>query len=76
MDFFPALGFGDIASLSPDGSKIAAIYYPWTVLSKQSKYIIFRGLLSGILSDDPKKIIEFRNFECDINTYLTLTITT
>jgi hypothetical protein len=75
-DFFPALGFGDIAVLDADKLSIAAIYYPWTVSSETSKYIIFRGILSGFVSSSIGKKIEFKNFNIDIGNYLTLTITT
>jgi len=73
-DFFPALGFGDITFL--DAENIAAIYYPWTFFSKKSKYIIFRGMISGFVSDSIKKKIEFKNYDIDIKDFLTLTIKT
>jgi len=72
-DFFPAIGFGDITVLDPDKC-IAAIYYPWSVFSEKSKYIIFRGMLSGIVSSSLEKNIKFNNFTIDKGTYLTLTI--
>lgn len=71
-DFFPALGFGDVTFL--DTYSIAAIYYPWTVFSEKSKYIIFRGIMSGIVSDSIGERVEFKNFNIDIGNYLTLTI--
>ncbi|OYT58314.1 hypothetical protein B6U70_00940 [Euryarchaeota archaeon ex4484_162] len=75
-DFFPALGFGDILFVDSDRSNktIAAIYYPWTVFSEKSKYIIFRGLMSGIVSSSIGEKIEFRNFETHVGDYLTLII--
>jgi len=74
IDFFPALGFGDITFL--DSNKIAAVYYPWTIYSETSKYIIFRGIMSGIISDSIGKKIEFNNFDVSISEYLSITITT
>ena len=72
-DFFPALGFGDITFL--DSNTIAAIYYPWTIFSEESKYIIFRGIVSGFVSDALKQKIEFKNYTTNIEDFLTLTIT-
>lgn len=73
-DFFPALGFGDIAVLDADKLSIATIYYPWTVFSETSKYIIFRGIMSGFVSSSLEKKIEFKNFNIDMGNYLTLTM--
>lgn len=71
-DFFPALGFGDLIFL--DSNSVAAIYYPWTIFSEKSKYIIFRGIISGFVSDSLKKKIEFKNYDVDVKDFLTLTI--
>jgi hypothetical protein len=73
IDFFPALGFGDITFL--DSNSIAAVYYPWTIHSETTKYIIFRGIMSGIASDSTDEKIEFRNYDVSIRDNLTLTIT-
>lgn len=74
MDFFPALGFGEVFILEPDTFDITAVYYPWTVYSEKSKYIIFRGMMSGIVSSSIDKNIEFKNFKINVEDYLTLTI--
>jgi len=74
MDFFPALGFGEIFFLNHYKMTIGAVYYPWTKFSEKSKYIIFRGILSGIISNAKNKEIIFTNFDVDIKSYLTLTI--
>lgn len=74
MDFFPALGFGEIFFLNHDKMTIATVYYPWTKFSEKSKYIVFRGILSGIISNAINKEIIFTNFDVDIKSYLTLTI--
>jgi hypothetical protein len=73
-DFFPALGFGDLTVTDPEKITISAIYYPWTIYSEKSKYIIFRGVLSGFISSALEKEIKLNNFDIDINNYLTLTI--
>ncbi len=73
-DYYPALGFGDITVLDKSVPTIASIYYPWTVFSEESKYTIFRGIMSGIASDSKGEKIEFNNYDVDIGEYLTLTI--
>jgi len=73
-DFFPALGFGDVFVLDHTAPRIAAVYYPWTAYSEQSKYIIFRGIMSGFISNSIGKHIEFTNQKITIRTDLTLTI--
>ncbi len=75
-DFFPSLGFGDIIVFDTEGYKIGSMYFPWTSLSERSKYIIFRGLMSGIVSSAIDKKVEFKNYTTHIRNYLTLTITT
>lgn len=74
-DFFSALGFGDIFVSNSDPIKIISIYYPWTIFSEKSKYIIFRGIMSGIVSSSIDKKIEFFNFNLNARNYLTLTMT-
>jgi len=74
-DFFSALGFGDILVVDSENLRIVTMFYPWTIFSKQTKYIIYRGIMSGIVSDATGKDIKFNNFNEDISQYLTLTIT-
>ena len=50
------------------------MYYPWTIFSGTSKYIILRGMLSGFLSGALNKNIELTKFEIDVKSYLTLTM--
>jgi len=73
-DFFSALGFGDIFVSDSDLIKIISIYYPWTIFSEKSKFIIFRGIMSGILSSSIDKKVEFNNINLNSKNYLTLTI--
>ncbi|MEM0467565.1 MAG: hypothetical protein QXX20_08265 [Candidatus Thermoplasmatota archaeon] len=74
MDFFPALGFGELLFLDHNKPTIASIYYPWSKFSKKSKYIILRAVLSGIISNALNKEIIFTNYDVDIVSYLTLTM--
>ncbi|MEM0493589.1 MAG: hypothetical protein QXS02_06535 [Candidatus Thermoplasmatota archaeon] len=73
-DFFPALGFGDVFVFDPNIPSIAAIYYPWTMFSEKSNYIIFRGIMSGLVSNSVGKNIKFNNWKITVRSYLTLTI--
>ncbi len=73
-DFFSAIGFGDILIIEPDKISITFVYYPWTVFSKDCKYIIIRGIMSGILSKVTGKNISFNNVNIKIENYLTVTI--
>jgi len=75
-DFFPALGFGDILIIDSDELKIGVTYYPWTVFSNQSEYIIFRGIMSGFVSKSLDRTIKFSNFDINTRDYLTLMIKT
>ncbi|MBN2065453.1 MAG: hypothetical protein JW771_01415 [Candidatus Thermoplasmatota archaeon] len=75
-DFFPALGFGDILAIDSDELKIGVTNYPWTVFSNQSKYIIFRGIMSGFVSNSLDRVIKFNNFDINTRGYLTLMIKT
>ncbi len=74
LDFFPALGFGETLFLNPNNLNITVIYYPWTTFSVQSRYTVFRGVMSGFVSSSIGKRIEFKNFKIEIGNYLTLTI--
>lgn len=73
-DFFPALGYGDILVIDSDKLQIGVLYYPWTIFSEESKYTIFRGIMSGIVSSSLGKKIDFKEFNIGISNYLTLTI--
>ncbi|MEM4257622.1 MAG: hypothetical protein QXL17_00510 [Candidatus Thermoplasmatota archaeon] len=74
IDFFPAIGFGDVMVNDSQGFKITSVYYPWTTFSEKAKYTIFRGILSGFISASLNMNILFKNFTIDIGEYLTLTI--
>jgi predicted hydrocarbon binding protein/CRISPR/Cas system CSM-associated protein Csm2 small subunit len=73
-DYYPALGFGDINISDSNDIKVASVFYPWTIFSEKSRYIIFRGIMSGFISDSIGERIDFKNFDLKISNYLTLTI--
>jgi hypothetical protein len=72
MDFFPALGFGDI--FVANEKKVIVQFYPWTDFSNKSKYIIFRGMLSGFITASLNKTVEFNKYDINIDDHLTLII--
>jgi len=74
MDFFSGVGFGESIFVEHDPPKIVTIFYPWSVYSEQSKYIIFRGILSGFVSEAMGKDIHFNNYKITIRDSLSLTI--
>ena len=73
-DFFSSLGFGDIFVKDSDKLKISFMYYPWTIYSKESNYIILRGIMSGIVSSLSGKKIRFTNVDVNIGEFLTIVI--
>lgn len=76
MDFFSGIGFGESIFVEYNPPTIVTIYYPWSVYSERSKYVIFRGILSGFVSESTGKDIRFRNFKILIRDSLTIIITT
>ena len=73
-DFFPSLGFGDILIVDSNKLSIGVTHYPWSVFSDQSEYIIFRGVMSGFVSNSLGRPIKFNDFDINTRDYLTLII--
>jgi len=72
MDFFPALGFGDILV---SGKDVFVNYFPWTKWADDVDFTMFRGMLSGVMSGFTGKKVELKNIEKDISQgYLSLHI--
>lgn len=64
MDFMSALGWGDILVLKEKGKyKVIIDYFPWTKFASDINFIMFRGMISGILSTDRK--VTLRKIEKD-----------
>jgi predicted hydrocarbon binding protein len=64
MDYMSAMGWGDLLILETDNKyKVASNYYPWTVYSQNSKYLLFRGLISGMISQTIGKEVKLTNLE-------------
>jgi len=73
-DFFSALGFGDIFVVDSHPVKISFFYFPWTTYCKDLKFLIIRGIMSGIVSDSLGKEIIFHSYDIKQEKFLTLTI--
>ena len=59
MDFISALGWGDILILTKKNKyNIIVNYFPWTKWVNEIDFIMFRGILSGMLSTDRKVILK------------------
>jgi len=66
MDFFPALGFGDIlATESGEKYKIYVNYFPWLNWWKDIDFTMFRGMLSGVISGFTEKKVELKKIKKD-----------
>ncbi len=51
MDFFPALGFGDMLAVRRrDHYQIYVDYFPWLQWHDEIDFTMFRGMVSGVLS--------------------------
>jgi len=78
MDFFPALGFGDILVIrKKDEYEIFVNQFPWLEDWKEVDFTMFRGMLSGVLSELTGEEIELRKIKKNISSgSLSLYITT
>jgi len=76
-DFFPALGFGDVLAVTKRGKyEIYVNYFPWLPWWKEIDFVMFRGMLSGVISGFSGKKVELKKIEKDISAgYLSLFIT-
>jgi predicted hydrocarbon binding protein len=76
MDFFPALGYGDMmASKSKGKYEVIINYFPWLPLAKNINFTSIQGMLSGVLSAFENRKIELKKIEKEErNGYLTLVI--
>jgi hypothetical protein len=74
MDFFSAIGFGDILAITKNGKyNISLNYVPWTKLADDISFVMLRGMLSGVISGFVNKKIQLHNIEKDEhNGYLAL----
>ncbi|MBU0761933.1 MAG: hypothetical protein KKD39_02815 [Candidatus Altiarchaeota archaeon] len=67
MDYLSALGWGDLIILDiDDGYKVDSNFFPWTQYSDKCRYTVFRGLLSGMVSQVLGKETRFKKYETDM----------
>lgn len=63
-DFMSALGWGDILASKRGGDyNVSVNCFPWTNWYRDIKYIIFRGILSGIISGFSGRKVVLKNFK-------------
>jgi predicted hydrocarbon binding protein len=62
-DYMSSLGWGDVHMDSSKKTKVFSNYFPWSKFSKKSQFIIYRGFLSGVVSEFLGKEILFEKFD-------------
>jgi len=74
MDLLSALGWGEVMILkSGKGITVMIKHFPWTKYYKETKFLIIRGLLSGIFSKIYGKRVIFKDAKVSTSEgYLTL----
>ena len=77
MDFFPALGFGDILVVEKKSKyEVFVNYFPWLEWYDEVDFTMFRGMLSGVISGFIGKNVELKELDIDLSKgYLSLYIT-
>jgi predicted hydrocarbon binding protein len=75
-DFMSALGWGDTMITKKHGKYIIiSNYYPWTMFSKDSNFIVYSGIISGLFSGFLDKKIVFKPASKDLTSgYFSLTM--
>lgn len=67
-EFMSALGWGDVVSRrKAEGFSISVTHFPWTRWSDSSEFIIFRGIVSGMISGIAKKKVVLKNLKKKIS---------
>jgi hypothetical protein len=73
MDFFPALGFGDVLVLKRKNQyEIFVNYFPWFKYANEVDFTMFRGILSGTISGLTGEKVELKNFESELGNWFSL----
>lgn len=66
-DYMSALGWGDVyVSVKNQEYRVVSSFYPWTSYAKDSKFITFRGLVSGMISEIVGKQIKLANVQSSL----------
>jgi predicted hydrocarbon binding protein len=66
-DYLSSLGWGDIHMVADKKIKVICSYFPWSEFSENSTHIIYRGMVSGLLSQFFKREIDFREFKTHLS---------
>ena len=74
-NYMSALGWGDVLVMKKSGKyTVISNYFPWTKWAKNIKFIMFRGIISGLLSGFLNKKITLKKFQTDFSEgFLTVT---
>lgn len=66
-DLFPAIGFGDVlAVVAKDGEyEVFANYFPWLRWAGEIDFVMFRGMLSGVISGFTNRETELKMVKKD-----------
>jgi hypothetical protein len=50
-DFMSAMGWGDVLVMKKNGKyEVIVNYFPWTRMAEKSNLVLFRGMVSGMIS--------------------------
>ncbi|RLI99413.1 MAG: hypothetical protein DRP06_03545 [Candidatus Aenigmatarchaeota archaeon] len=67
-NYMSALGWGDVLVIKKSGKyTVISNYFPWTKWAKDIKYLMFRGMISGLLSGFLNKKITLKKFQTDFS---------
>jgi predicted hydrocarbon binding protein len=74
IDLLTAFGWGDVLILEKSSKYFVNIkYFPWTKFYEEIDFIVFRGLLAGMLSSVSNRDVKFKDVEKDVSQgYLSL----
>ncbi len=68
-DYMSALGWGDVYASVKDGHyRVVSLHYPWTEYAADSNFIIFRGLVSGMLSKITGKQVDLKEVQSSLTS--------
>jgi hypothetical protein len=68
-DLFPGLGFGDFFAVTENGKyKVSVGFFPWTKWAGDCEFVMFRGMISGIISGLAGKKIELKKIRKTVSS--------
>ncbi len=67
-DYMSALGWGDILVLNKPGKySVISNHFPWTRWVRDTNFMMFRGIVSGLLSGFLNRKITLKKFQTDLS---------